>query len=101
MRAVDSEFKRNLQQDQRRIFQIGKHLSSRQHPYWHFGTGNLRTLLDGPLQEGIDVREELIKFYHKYYSSSIMKLVILGRGKQEQGTFWMSHLCPVPVATKR
>ncbi|KAF9285850.1 Insulinase (Peptidase M16) [Mortierella alpina] len=88
MRAVDSEFKRNLQQDQRRIFQIGKHLSSRQHPYWHFGTGNLRTLLDGPLQEGIDVREELIKFYHKYYSSSIMKLVILGREPLDQLAEW-------------
>ncbi|KAF9955870.1 Insulinase (Peptidase M16) [Mortierella alpina] len=88
MRAVDSEFKRNLQQDQRRIFQIGKHLSSRQHPYWHFGTGNLKTLLDGPLQEGIDVRDELIKFYHKYYSSSIMKLVILGREPLDQLSEW-------------
>ncbi|KAF9981131.1 Insulinase (Peptidase M16) [Mortierella antarctica] len=88
MRAVDSEFKRNLQQDQRRLFQIGKHLSSRQHPYWHFGTGNLRTLLDGPLEEGIDVREELIKFYHKYYSSSIMKLVILGREPLDQLSEW-------------
>ncbi|CAO3567293.1 unnamed protein product [Mortierella alpina] len=88
MRAVDSEFKRNLQQDQRRLFQIGKHLSSRQHPYWHFGTGNLRTLLEGPLQEGIDVREELIRFYHKHYSSSIMKLVILGREPLDQLSEW-------------
>ncbi|KAF9203041.1 Insulinase (Peptidase M16) [Haplosporangium sp. Z 27] len=77
--AVDSEFKRNLQSDQRRLFQIGKHLSSRDHPYWHFGTGNLLTLQKGPEAEGINSRDELIKFYHKYYSSNIMKLVILGR----------------------
>ncbi|KAF9109336.1 Insulinase (Peptidase M16) [Mortierella sp. AM989] len=77
--AVDSEFKRNLQVDSRRLFQIGKHLSSRGHPYWHFGTGNLLTLQDLPREEGIDSREELIKFYHKYYSANIMKLVILGR----------------------
>ncbi|KAF9353781.1 Insulinase (Peptidase M16) [Mortierella sp. AD094] len=77
--AVDSEFKRNLQLDSRRLFQIGKHLSSRDHPYWHFGTGNLLTLQEGPKEEGIDSRDELIKFYHKYYSANIMKLVILGR----------------------
>ncbi|KAG0015145.1 Insulinase (Peptidase M16) [Entomortierella chlamydospora] len=77
--AVDSEFKRNLQLDSRRIYQIAKHLSSRDHPYWHFGTGNLLTLQEGPKEEGIDSRNELIKFYHKYYSANIMKLVILGR----------------------
>ncbi|KAG0198344.1 Insulinase (Peptidase M16) [Mortierella sp. GBA30] len=88
MHAVDSEFKRNLQNDQRRLFQIGKHLSSRQHPYWHFGTGNLLTLLDGPLEQGIDVRDELIKFYHRYYSSNIMKLVILGREPLDQLAAW-------------
>lgn len=66
--------------DGRRLFQLGKHLSGRSHPFWHFGTGNLITLRDLPAQEGINTRDELIKFYHKYYSSSIMKLAIVGRG---------------------
>lgn len=81
IRAVDSEYKRNLQDDSRRLFQIGKHTCSRDHPFWHFGTGNLTTLKENPAKEGIDVREELISFYHKYYSANIMKLVIVGRGK--------------------
>ncbi|KAF9547358.1 Insulinase (Peptidase M16) [Mortierella hygrophila] len=88
IRAVDSEFKRNLQMDPRRLFQLGKHLSGRSHPFWHFGTGNLITLRDLPTEEGINTRDELIKFYHKYYSSSIMKLVIIGREPLDELTGW-------------
>jgi len=67
---------------------MGKHLSSRGHPYWHFSTGNLETLLEGPKREGIDARKELIQFYYKYYSSSIMKLVLLGQDSLDQLTEW-------------
>ncbi|KAG0296642.1 Insulinase (Peptidase M16) [Linnemannia gamsii] len=88
IRAVDSEFKRNLQMDVRRLFQLGKHLSGRTHPFWHFGTGNLITLRDLPTEEGINTRDELIKFYHKYYSSSIMKLAIVGREPLDELTGW-------------
>ncbi|KAK3847359.1 MAG: Metalloenzyme, LuxS/M16 peptidase-like protein, partial [Linnemannia gamsii] len=86
--AVDSEFKRNLQVDGRRLFQLGKHLSGRKHPYWHFGTGNLLTLKNLPAEEGINPRDELIKFYHKYYSSNIMKLAIVGRESLDELTGW-------------
>ncbi|KAG0054714.1 Insulinase (Peptidase M16) [Gryganskiella cystojenkinii] len=88
IRAVDSEFKRNLQEDSRRLFQIVKHTCSRDHPYWHFGTGNLITLQDNPTKAGIDVRAELIAFYHKYYSANIMKLVIVGRDPLDQLSEW-------------
>jgi len=81
LRAVDSEHKKNLQSDSWRLFQLEKNLSSPDHPYSQFGTGNLETLQDAPGREGIDVRAELIKFHSKYYSANIMKLVILGRGK--------------------
>lgn len=80
LRAVDSEHKKNLQSDSWRLFQLEKNLSSPNHPYSQFGTGNLETLQDAPGREGIDVRDELIKFHSKYYSANIMKLVILGRG---------------------
>ncbi|KAF9923801.1 Insulinase (Peptidase M16) [Linnemannia zychae] len=89
IRAVDSEFKRNLQMDGRRLFQMGKHLSGRQHPYWHFGTGNLITLKDLPESQEINTRNELIKFYNKYYSSNIMKLVIVGREPLDELTGWV------------
>ncbi|KAF9425755.1 Insulinase (Peptidase M16) [Entomortierella beljakovae] len=74
LRAVDSEHKKNLQSDSWRLFQLEKTLSSPHHPYCHFGTGSLETLQDEPASQGINVRDELIKFHSKYYSANIMKL---------------------------
>ncbi|KAG0225257.1 Insulinase (Peptidase M16) [Actinomortierella wolfii] len=88
LRAVDSEHKKNLQSDTWRLFQLGKNMSSPHHPYHQFGTGNLETLQDNPAKEGIDVRDELIKFHSKYYSANIMKLVILGREPLDQLAAW-------------
>lgn len=51
------------------------------HPLTKFSTGNTDTLLQGPRSQGIDTRDELIKFYEQHYSANIMKLVVLGRGK--------------------
>ncbi|CAJ0757480.1 22016_t:CDS:10, partial [Entrophospora sp. SA101] len=72
--AVDSEFKKNLQSDSRRLYQIDKAISNPKHPYKKFGTGNLVTLKDNPLKEGLDIRDELLKFHNNYYSANIMKL---------------------------
>ncbi|KAF8931622.1 Metalloenzyme, LuxS/M16 peptidase-like protein [Dissophora ornata] len=88
LRAVDSEHKKNLQSDSWRLFQLEKDLSNPDHPYSQFGTGNLETLQDAPGREGIDVRDELIKFHSKYYSANIMKLVILGREPLDQLADW-------------
>ncbi|KAG0267649.1 Insulinase (Peptidase M16) [Actinomortierella ambigua] len=88
LRAVDSEHKKNLQSDTWRLFQLSKNMSSPHHPYHQFGTGNLETLQDNPAKEGIDVRDELIKFHSKYYSANIMKLVILGREPMDQLASW-------------
>lgn len=76
-----TEHKKNLQSDSWRIFQLEKSLSNPNHPYCHFGTGNLETLFDNPKRLGMDIREELLKFHDKYYSANIMKLCIVGRGE--------------------
>jgi len=57
MKAVDSEHSKNLQNDSRRLFQLGKCLASKDHPYHKFGTGNLETLMMNPKELGIDVRK--------------------------------------------
>ncbi|KAJ3322326.1 Insulinase (Peptidase M16), partial [Boothiomyces sp. JEL0866] len=86
MLAVDSEHKKNLQSDTWRGYQLLKDLSSHSHPFRKFGTGkqssntgNLETLRDVPIKKGLDVRQVLLEFHDIYYSSNIMKLVILGR----------------------
>ncbi|KAE8269997.1 hypothetical protein A4X09_0g2343 [Tilletia walkeri] len=88
VRAVDSEHKKNLQNDNWRGFQLEKSLSDPAHPYSNFGTGSASTLWDTPRSKGINVREELLKFHERHYSANVMKLVILGRDNLDQLTQW-------------
>ncbi|KAI7897701.1 Metalloenzyme, LuxS/M16 peptidase-like protein [Cokeromyces recurvatus] len=88
LKAVDSEHKKNRQQDGWRMFQLEKSLCNPNHPYCHFGTGNLETLYENPKKNGKDIRQELLKFHDSYYSANIMKLCILGRESLDQLTEW-------------
>ena len=80
IQAVDSENKKNLQSDKWRMFQLEKSLSSRDHSYWRFGTGNMETLWTEPRKAGLDPRTELLKFHAKYYSANLYKLAVVGKG---------------------
>lgn len=92
LRAVDSENKKNLQQDHYRLYQLGKSLSNPKHPYCHFSTGNLVTLRDEPAARGINVRDEFMKFHEKYYSANGMKLVVLGRQDLDTLQQWVVEM---------
>lgn len=81
IKAIDSEYKKNLQSDNWRAFQLERSLSESTHPYSHFGSGNLESLWNGPKREGLDVRSELLKFHSNFYCASVMKLVVIGRGE--------------------
>ncbi|KAI9295016.1 hypothetical protein K502DRAFT_316239 [Neoconidiobolus thromboides FSU 785] len=89
IKAVDSENKKNLQEDDWRLLQLYKSFSKKDHPYSRFATGNLDTLLEEPKSKGIDTREELLKFYNKFYSSNIMKLVVSGKESLDKLTEWV------------
>jgi len=56
-------------------------MSNPMHPWSRFTIGNLKSLKEIPLKKGIDLREELFKWYKKYYSANVMKLCVLGSGK--------------------
>ncbi|KAG8551692.1 hypothetical protein GDO81_004220 [Engystomops pustulosus] len=77
--AVDSEHEKNLMNDAWRLFQLEKATGDSKHPFHKFGTGNKLTLETRPTQEGIDVRQELLKFHSTYYSSNLMSICVLGR----------------------
>lgn len=79
LKAVDSENKKNLQNDTWRMHQLDKSLSNPNHPYCHFSTGNFEVLKTIPEAEGINVRDKFMEFHAKHYSANRMKLVILGR----------------------
>ncbi|WOK97143.1 insulin-degrading enzyme-like 1, peroxisomal isoform X2 [Canna indica] len=79
IKAVDSENQKNLLADGWRMSQLRKHLSSENHPYHKFSTGNWNTLEVKPKSNGLDTRLELIKFYEKNYSANLMHLVVYAK----------------------
>ncbi|KAL4168449.1 hypothetical protein KRP22_011850 [Phytophthora ramorum] len=92
MNAVNSENAKNLQNDHRRLYQLQKALSSPDHPFHKFGTGNLETLGTIPSEKGVDVRAALLEFHATYYSASIMKLVICGKESLATLKSWAEEL---------
>jgi len=79
---LKTEHKKNLQTDGWRLHELEKSLTNPSHPYSKFGTGNLSTLKYNPEKLGLNIREELLRFHDTYYSSNIMKLCVLGKGKK-------------------
>lgn len=75
LNAVDSEFRRNLQLDVRRLFQLGKATSDPSHAYRKFGTGSKESLGTK------DVRDRLLRWYAEHYSANLMNLVVISNRK--------------------
>ena len=74
MNAVDSEYRKNLSDDSRRMTQMDKSEIVRKGSILNrFSTGSLEALkIPG-------IREDLLKFHDEHYSSNIMNLVMVGR----------------------
>jgi insulysin len=100
LKAVDSENKKNLQNDTWRLHQLEKSLSNPNHPFCHFGTGNFEVLKTLPEARGINVRDKFIEFHAKHYSANRMKLAVLGREPLDVLQKWVVELFS-PVANKK
>ncbi|RYN22620.1 A-factor-processing enzyme, partial [Alternaria tenuissima] len=92
LKAVDSENKKNLQNDTWRMHQLNKALANPEHPYNHFSTGSYKTLHDEPIARGVKIRDEFIKFYSTHYSANRMKLVVLGRESLDTLEAWVEEI---------
>ncbi|KAJ1888673.1 metalloprotease, partial [Kickxella alabastrina] len=86
--AVDSEHKGNIQSDTWRFFGLLANVSNPNHPFSQFSTGTVDTLKGSANRLGVELRDELLKFHNKYYSSDIMKLVVAGNHTLDQLTEW-------------
>ncbi|KAI9667185.1 MAG: Insulinase (Peptidase M16) [Alyxoria varia] len=100
LKAVDSENKKNLQNDHWRLRQLIKSLSNPQHPYCFFSTGNLQTLRDDPVARGVRIRDEFMRFHREQYSANRMKLAVLGRESLDTLQEWVETLFS-PVHNKK
>ncbi|KAF1942302.1 LuxS/MPP-like metallohydrolase [Clathrospora elynae] len=92
LKAVDSENKKNLQNDTWRMHQLNKALANPEHPYNHFSTGSYKTLHDEPIARGVKIRDEFIKFHSAHYSANRMKLVVLGRESLDTMEEWVEDI---------
>ncbi|XP_050730176.1 insulin-degrading enzyme-like isoform X1 [Eriocheir sinensis] len=77
--AVNSEHEKNIQNDYWRLAQLEKSTADPTHDFSKFGTGNKETLDTLPKEQGINVRDSLLQFHAKWYSSNIMALAVLGK----------------------
>ena len=82
--AVHSEYEDYATDDDTRIMHVEQETMNPKHPFCNFGTGNKETLLDIPKARGQNIRNELLKFYKTYYSSSIMALAVLGKESPDE-----------------
>jgi insulysin len=72
-----------LNSDYWRLSQVVRTNTNNKHPFSRFSTGNLQTLRDDPKKQGLNVRDELIKWYNAHYSANVMKLCVLGKGTEK------------------
>ena len=71
--AVNAEYIKNFNSDSWRFNQAFKLLIDNNHPHKKFSCGNLDTLKKN------NIRSKLLEFYDTYYSSNLMKLVIIDK----------------------
>ncbi|KAJ7217183.1 Metalloenzyme, LuxS/M16 peptidase-like protein [Mycena pura] len=108
LNAVDSEHKKNHQQDLWRLFQLSKHLSIEGHPWRKFGSGNRESLTDAAKQLKAKGRLETrnghltpspipSQWWSKEYCASRMRLCILGNQSLDELAGLASGLfSPIP-----
>lgn len=84
--VVHSEYISRRRSDRLRGFAAWREALDPRHPLSKFLAGNAETLADRP---GADIRDDLIDFHARTYSSHLMKLVVVGREPLEVLEGWV------------
>jgi len=69
--TVNSEYVKDIEEDSWKFLHMLKEISSKSHPFSRFSAGSIKAL------KGKNLRNNIKKFFDDYYSSNIMKLVII------------------------
>ena len=85
VKAIDSEFNQSLQSDGWHFFNLTQSISNKESLFNRFNCGNIKSLS----QAGI--RQSLLDFHKKWYSSNIMNLTIVGRQEIDQLEQWVTE----------
>lgn len=87
-KAIHSEYKLKLKDDGRRIQQVHKETSNKEHPFSKFSVGNRHTLSDLPQRP---VLSELNEFWQQHYCASKMTLVVVSESNENAATMVTNH----------
>ena len=85
VKAVDSEFNQSLQHDGWHFFNLSQRLSTPDSLYNRFNCGNMKSLS----QPGM--RDSLLAFHKKWYSSNIMTLTVSSKHDLESFEKWATE----------
>lgn len=96
--AVESEYRAKLKEDNRRSLDVFKEIIHPEHSFNKLSVGNLQTLWpehqgsEQEKQQGVTaLREALLSFYAKHYSSDRMTLVVLGKQPLDTLQAWVEN----------
>ncbi|OQR69744.1 nardilysin-like, partial [Tropilaelaps mercedesae] len=82
--SLEAEFWMHQCQNPFRISELISHLIGKDHPMGLFKWGNMETLIKRPRAAWIDVRNELLSFFNRYYSASNMSLCVMSNRPLDQ-----------------
>lgn len=75
--AINSEFEKNFQDSDWRVYYLMQMLADASHPFSRFLAGNFDSLITAPKAKNIDIIKVLKEFHSKYYSANIMTLTLV------------------------
>ncbi|CAE7255384.1 unnamed protein product [Symbiodinium sp. CCMP2592] len=78
LNAIESEFRLTQNADDSRVEALYSVFAKERHPFRNFGWGNLRSLKEEPAQKGVDINEELRKFFLEHYQAPQLRLCVYG-----------------------
>ena len=78
LRAVESEFQLQKNNDSSRLDQLRCSTFDKTHPFCRFSWGNYKSIHHIPHLQGIDKMKELRAFYNRYYYGANMRVVVIG-----------------------
>ncbi|KJE92712.1 nardilysin [Capsaspora owczarzaki ATCC 30864] len=90
--AVDTEFAMAESSDSSRKLQFLCSAGRSGHPVSQFSWGNAKSLLEMPVSQGIDVREQLVAFHKKHYHAGVMRLCLLGQASLDTMEGWVREI---------
>ena len=92
MNAVHSEYSKGLKDDGRRGWDVFSEVVDPGHPFATLAVGNLDTLQGGET----DIREDLLKFYAKYYTAEEMTLVMVSSATLDEMEAYAQRFSKIP-----